>query len=90
MPKRKTPKPKKFLVITDGYERYEQGQRTVEIKGAIDLKALLFEIFVNDPTEEADWEYDLDDLESSNGDGQDYIQIYEMNGDSLECVFGDN
>ena len=82
---------KQFLVIIHECQPFDGiGLPKVKVEFEESLEKLLMKLF--DVKESEAIENWVDDLESENGDGRDYFQIFEMTGENKEiltAVFGE-
>ena len=76
---------KKFIVVSQVYDRGPSPGISVELYENETLEACLRDVLGLDK----DDEIDMEDLEYYNGDGSDYIIINELTDDGLVLVFGE-
>lgn len=75
---------KKFLIVRMVFGGYGPDQLKAEIKTAPSLKDVLREELKIPAAEE----FDIDELSQENGDGRDFIKVYEvLPNDTLDEVY---
>lgn len=74
---------KKFLIVRMVFGGYGPDQLKAEIKEAENLEQVLRKELKIPKAEPCD----IDELSQENGDGGDFIKVYEMHGEKLKEVF---